>query len=102
MIEEYLLETNKDYILREQKETENLIDDSRQKLIAALCDFMRKFFRDHSNHSVKIKKHHKVMTATAALEIFPQLEGGDGRVVRCVKRKTFLNIDTNFFYGFLR
>lgn len=69
LIEEYLIKNNKDYVLREQKETHNLTENSRQKLIAAICDFMFLFF-----NTTSIQKAQKIMVAMATIQLFPQLE----------------------------
>lgn len=64
------MSANKDWILREQRETGNLKEDSRQKLIVGLCGFMKWFFEVES-----FTKPQKIMTATAAIQLFPQLQG---------------------------
>lgn len=74
-----MIKSNRDWILREYKEQNNLSEYARQQLVIALCAFMRQFFS-----STTIIKAQKVMTITSALQIFPKLqsqEESDGGIV---------------------
>lgn len=79
MISEYLIKSNKDWILIEYREKNSLSEYGRQQLVLSLCAFMRQFFA--SDH---ISKEQKIMTITASLQIFPNLRSQnekDGGVV---------------------
>lgn len=67
-----MLQENVDWILLEYKEKKDLSERARQQLVNTLVDFIRMFFEVAS-----IQKTHKVMTLTAALQIFRELVVGD-------------------------
>lgn len=54
---------NGDWLLREQMDTNDLSEQSRQKLVGYLCEFTQTLFGD-------TKKHQKLLTATAAVQVF--------------------------------
>lgn len=82
MISEYLIKSNRDWILNEYKQENNLSEYARQQLVIGLCGFMHQFFA-----SSTITKSQKVMSVTAALQLFPNMqsqEESDGGIVRSI------------------
>lgn len=77
---------NRGWILREQSDTKNLTEDSRYKLVQSLLELNKVLFKTET-----ITKAQKVMTATAALEIFPQFrsQNDENGGVVCVHYKIF-------------
>lgn len=79
LISEYLIKSNKDWILTEYKQEKNLSEYTRQQLVIGLCAFMHQFFGSQS-----LNKSQKVMTSTAVLQLFPSMqsqEESDGGIV---------------------
>lgn len=79
MLSEFLVQSNKDWILNEYKANQTLSEYGRKQLVAALCAFMRQFFSSRT-----LTKPQKTMTVSASLELFPSLrsqEESDGGTV---------------------
>lgn len=72
LLEEYLIQNNLDWIIREYNVKRDLSELARQQLVNALVDFIRMFFQITS-----IQKTHKVMTLSAVIQLFPELVVGD-------------------------
>lgn len=68
MLEDFLIQENKDWILLEYKKTRNITEHARQQLVNSMVDFLYTFF------DVKvIEKNHKIMTVSAVMQLFPDL-----------------------------